>query len=274
MEKLISVLMPVFKANPQFLEQSVESILSQTHSEIELIIILDPYDHQTDHSTLEVLELFRDDHRSRLIVNKTRLGLISSMNKGIRLAQGDFMGRMDCDDIAMPTRIEEQVDWLSRKGLDLVGCWSYVIDDNGKILGSLHPPSDWLTIRKYLLLQSPFIHSSVLFSQHVVKTIGLYNPNFELSEDYEFYLRAFSNGFMGANIPSYLHFLREHPKSLIRSKKWKKDRFLHTKNVFSAFFSYGFRKPLDLTFLLITPLCVFIKPSHVLFFKRLFGFYK
>jgi glycosyltransferase involved in cell wall biosynthesis len=252
----------------------VESILSQTYSEIELIVILDPYDPDVDCSNFAVLERFQDDHRLRLVVNKRRLGFVDSLNKGIRLAQGEFIGRMDSDDVSMPTRIEEQVDWLSSDGFDLVGCWSYVIDCNGKIKGCLNPPPEWPTIRKYLLLQSPFIHSSVLLSQNLVKKIGPYNPKFELSEDYELFLRAFSKGFKGANIPSYLHSLREHSNSTTHSKKWKRNRILHTKNILYAFFRYGFREPRDLAFLTMAPISLFIKPSFVLFFKKLFGFYR
>lgn len=273
-EALVSVLMPVFKANPHFLEQSVESILSQTYSEIELIIIIDPYNSDVDYPTFGVLEQFEDDHRLRLVQNKRRLGVVGSMNKGIRLARGEFLGRMDSDDVSAPTRIEEQVDWLLGKGLDLVGCWSYVIDDNGKILGCLNPPCEWSAIRRYLLLQSPFINSSVLFSKHLINTIGPFNQNFELSEDYEFYLRACSKGFMGANIPMHLHYLREHSDSMIRGKMWKKNRILHVKNILCAFFKYGYQKPWDILFLLMSPLSLFITPSNVLLFKKLFGFYK
>ncbi len=270
-EMLVSVLMPVFNANPRFLEESVESILSQTYSEIELIVILDPNDHREDY-TFAVLDQFRDDHRLRLLVNKSRLGPVASMNVGINFAQGEYIARMDSDDVSIPTRIEEQVRWLSSKELDLIGCWSYLIDEKGRILAYLKPPCEWAKIRKYLLLHNPFVHSSVLFSKNLIKTTGLYNPNFETSEDYNYFIRAFSKGFKGANIPSYLHSLREHSNSMIRGNQWKENRIKHTKNIISAFFSYGFCKPWDLGFLLIAPLSFFIKPSQVSFFKKLFGF--
>lgn len=271
---LVSVILPVFNANPDFLKESIESILSQTYNEIELIVVFDYCNPHVDYSTFMILEQFKDDHRLRLVINKSRLGLTRSLNKGIRLARGEFLGRMDCDDISLPTRIEEQVSLLSRRRFDLVGCWSNVIDEDGKVLGYLSPPFEWSTIKKYLLLHNPFLHSSILFTYHLIKTIGVYNQNFEPSEDYELYLRAFSRGFQGTNIPKYLHSLREYSLSMIHGKQWVKNRFAYFKCKFVGFFKYGFNKPLDFVFLGIAPFSILIKPSYGLLFKQLLGLYK
>ncbi len=268
---LVSIIMPIFNANPDFLEQSIKSILSQTYNEIELIAILDRHNNNTDDSTFTVLEQFQTDHRLQLVVNKKRLGFTRSLNKGLMLARGEFIGRMDADDVSLPTRIEEQVFLLSSGRYDIIGCWSQVIDNNEEILGSLSPPSKWPKMRKYLLVHNPFIHSSILFKREIISKIGLYRPDFEGAEDYEFYLRAFSRGFIGGNIPRYLHSWREHQSSVMHSNKWKRSRLKYLRCKLIAVSKYGFNKPLDIVFLGMTPISFFIKPSRVLQFKEIFN---
>jgi glycosyltransferase involved in cell wall biosynthesis len=94
-KELGSVILPVSKAVPDFLEQSVQSILFQTHDEIELVVVFDEYNSNVDDSAFAVLEKLRDDHRLQLIVNNRRLGLPSSLNEGIKLSKGECIARMD-----------------------------------------------------------------------------------------------------------------------------------------------------------------------------------
>jgi glycosyltransferase involved in cell wall biosynthesis len=100
-KELGSVILPGFKAVPDFLEQSVQSILSQTYDEIELLVV-DKYNFNVDDSAFAVLEKFKDDHRLQLIVDNRRLGLPSSLNEGIKLSKGECIARMDCDDVSLP----------------------------------------------------------------------------------------------------------------------------------------------------------------------------
>lgn len=267
---LVSIIMPIFNVNNNYLEKSIKSILSQTYNNFELIIVFDRHNDYTDDSTFKVIEQFNDDYRLRLFVNKERLGFTRSLNKGLMLARGEFIGRMDADDISLPTRIEEQVVLLSSGRYDIIGCWSKVIDNNEKFLSFLSPPAKWPKIRKYLLFHNPFIHSSILFKRGIISKIGLYRPDFEPSEDYEFYLRAFSEGFKGGNIPRYLHSWREHESSVMH-KKWKQNRLKYIKCKITAVSKYGFNKTLDIIFLGMTPISVFIKPSYVRQFKKLFN---
>lgn len=274
MKKLVSVVLPVFNANPNYLQKSVQSILSQTYADIEVIVVFDRYNSKVDKAAIRVLERFTDDHRLRLIVNKRRLGFVNSLNKGIQLGKGAYIARMDCDDISSSTRIEEELDMLYRERLDLVGCWASVIDNDDKIIGALSPPHNESLIRKYLLFHNPFLHPTILFRRKMVDDTGLYNSKYEPSEDYEFYLRAFSKGVKGANLPKYLHFLREHQSSMIRGARWKENRIAYLKCKLLAVFKYGFNKPRDVFYFGITPLSFLIKPSKVLFTKKLAGLYK
>jgi len=273
-KSLVSIIMPVYKPNIKYLQKSVNSILSQTYDEIEFIVVFDKSDSSKDDLALETLEQFCDDNRLQLVVNQKRLGLSHCLNYGIRLSKGKFIGRMDCDDISSSIRIQEQLDVLQQESVDLVGCWSHVIDSKDQILGHFTPPFKWKTIRKHILLQNPFIHSSILFNRKIIKKIGLYQPDFEPSEDYEFYLRVFSNGFRGENIPRFLHCWRIHEASVTQNKKWKRSRFVRLRLHKIAFFKYGFNKPFDFLYFLMNPLILFISPSNVLIIKHLFNRYR
>lgn len=166
----------------------MQRILSQTYDEIELLVVFDKYDSNVDDFAFAVLEKFKDDHRLQLIVNNRRLGLPSSLNEGIKLSKGECIARMDCDDVSLPIRIEEELEVVDKQHSDLVGCWARVIDGSNRNIGYLSPPCEWQTIRKYLLFHTPFLHSTILFRRRVVEVVGLYKPEFELSEDYEFYM--------------------------------------------------------------------------------------
>ncbi len=271
MNKTVSIVMPVYNPNISYLQKSIESILSQTYNNIELIIVYDRSSTKRDDLILKILRGFYDDDRLRLIVNRNKLGFIRSLNKGIKLSDGEYIGRMDDDDISSSDRIVKQVEILQQKKLDIVGCWSNVINRNDKTLGYLHPPIEWHTIRKYLLFHHPFVHSSILFKRRIINTIGMYHTGG--AEDYDFYLRAFSAGFKGANIPIYLHSYREHSISL-HYTNWKHIRVAYLRRKLNAVSKYGFKRPLDLIFLGLTPLCILVKPSNVLLLKKLVGLYK
>ncbi|HVP92270.1 MAG TPA: glycosyltransferase [Acidobacteriota bacterium] len=272
-KKLVSVILPVFRAVPDYLEQSLQSILSQTYDEIELIVVLDKYDHNIDGLSFAVLEKFKDDHRLQLVVNERRTGLASSLNAGIRFAKGEYIARMDSDDISLPVRIEEEFEVVRKRHFDLVGCWAKVIDELNRSMGYLSPPCEWQAIRKYLLFHNPFLHSTILFRRKVIEVVGLYEPEYELSEDYEFYMRAFSAGFKGMNIPKYLHLLREHYSSMVRGSRWKQNRITNLKCKLAGVFDYHFNTPRDVLYLGITPLSFLLNPGKVLIAKRLVGLY-
>ncbi|MDR0603328.1 MAG: glycosyltransferase [Bacteroidales bacterium] len=124
----ISVLMPVYNAE-KFLREAIESILNQTYSDFEFIIINDG---STD--TSEEIILSYNDARIIYINNGTNLRLIKTLNKGINLAKGKYIARMDADDISLPNRLEEQIKIFSYyKGITLVHARSLLISECGKV---------------------------------------------------------------------------------------------------------------------------------------------
>src|SRR3989338_5597380 len=127
----ICVIMSVYNGLP-YLKEAVKSILNQTYKNFEFIIV----DDASRDKTWQFLKSLKDK-RVKLIQNKKNLGLAASLNIAIRLAQGDFIARMDADDISLSNRFEEQIKYLTKhQEIDLCGTWVPLIDDTGKIVGS------------------------------------------------------------------------------------------------------------------------------------------
>jgi len=116
---LISVLMPVYKEPENYLKQSIESVLNQTYVDFEFIIILDNPENQK----LEDLILEYRNKDSRIIFHKNNknLGIAKTLNKGLQIAKGKYIARLDADDIAYPERLEKQLKIMENEGVVLCG---------------------------------------------------------------------------------------------------------------------------------------------------------
>src|ERR1700681_1475187 len=132
---LVSVVLPVYNGE-RYLTQSINSILFQTYSNWELIIINDGSSDNTENLILNY-----PDKRIKYISNDGNKGIIYSLNKGLEKAKGEFIARLDADDVALPFRIEKQVEFLT-ENTDYAMCGSYfqTIDSNGKILKNVTFP--------------------------------------------------------------------------------------------------------------------------------------
>jgi glycosyltransferase involved in cell wall biosynthesis len=269
-QALISVVMPVFRPKPNFLKASIESILSQTYDHLELIVV---YDKDGDELAEEVLNDYLDDHRLRVLKNRFPQGFVNSLNYGLLKARGEYIARMDSDDISQPNRFEEQVDFLSAAGVNLVGSWAYVIDMNGNVVGYLTPPTNPVKIRERIVLHNPMLHSSILFQRRVLKDVGLYNPMYMGAEDYEFYLRCIAHGYRLANVPRLLHCIRENPESITRSSRWRQARISYQRAKLAAVTKYGYTHVMDVAFCVSSALAMLIAPRQALLIKRLLGWY-
>jgi glycosyltransferase involved in cell wall biosynthesis len=143
----ISVVMSVYNGE-KYLRQAIESILQQTYTDFEFIIIDDG---STD-SSREIIQSY-DDKRIRLVINEQNIGLTKSLNKGIRLAKGEFIARMDADDISLPQRFEKQVAYLdSHPEVGVLGTYANIIDHRGKIINNIIFPTEHETILWTMLL--------------------------------------------------------------------------------------------------------------------------
>jgi glycosyltransferase involved in cell wall biosynthesis len=214
---LVTVLLPCYNAE-LYIEEAVRSIMNQTYSNLEILIIDDC---STDSSHEIVSRLAIEDERIRIIKNEKNLKLIKTLNKGLDLARGDYIARMDADDVSLPERIEKQINYmLSNPEVDLCGTNYTMINAEGNIIGTSNYPLTNLDIKLNLLFYNPFAHPTVLFKRDFVNKIGKYKENFINAEDYELWLRVALNGVM-SNIQDKLLLYRWHGNniSLIGGKK-------------------------------------------------------
>jgi glycosyltransferase involved in cell wall biosynthesis len=207
----VTVLMPVYNGE-RFLREAVESILNQTFGDFEFLII-------DDGSLDRSAEIIRgyDDPRIRLIRNETNLGIVASLNRGIDQAQGEYIARMDCDDISMPARLEKQVAFMEKHpGVGVCGTWARVIDDRGQVV-SLRRSPQGKAAHRLCWRPTPFIHPTCMLRSALLKEYR-YLPGFPHAEDYELWLRLCRRTLF-ANIGEYLLHYRAHDANIGRSRR-------------------------------------------------------
>lgn len=205
----ITVLMPVYNAE-KYLRGAIESILDQTFADFEFLIIDDG---STDKS-LNIINSYNDP-RIKLIRNTKNLGIIKTLNRGLSLAKGVYIARMDADDISTQDRLEKQVNFMDDH-LEIGVCGSWVkIFTHFKFLGYViklptNPEDIKLDLRRRNVIQ----HPSVILRKSLFDEFGLrYLNNFRHAEDYDLWVRA-SKLFPLANLPEVLLYYRYSPKSV------------------------------------------------------------
>lgn len=221
MNNKVSVLMANYNC-AQYIKEAIDSILSQTYKEWELIIVDDC---STDNS-LEIISQYSDE-RIRLIISEKNEGLAVSLNKAIKVATGDFLARLDPDDIALCNRFEKQLDYL-QKNNDIAICGSNVIQFGEEDYITKFP-EDSGELMAYLPFCSPLPHSSWMINRAKFNETWYYNDSYRSSQDYEFMYRIMKSGRKIACIQEPLVKYRIRNDSI--SGKQKKHRDNNTKTV-------------------------------------------
>ncbi|MCW3076085.1 MAG: glycosyltransferase [Bacteroidetes bacterium] len=214
----ISVLLPVYNAG-KFLHESIESILNQTFSDFELIIINDG----SKDNSKEIIKSFND---SRIIfIDQENIGLAASLNKGLGLAKGRFIARQDNDDISLPQRFEKQLIYFEQNPeVDLLGTAAEITDEQGRPTRRFHRhSSDPLTLKFALLFNNPFVHSSVMFRKTVIEKTGPYSTDTAVFEDYDLWSRIARVANV-SNLDEYLVKYREVLTGMSKSAADYKDK--------------------------------------------------
>lgn len=216
---LISVVMPAFNAG-LYIEEAIKSILIQTYSNFELIIV---DDFSTD-DTISKVEGF-DDPRIVLLQNVNNEGIVYSLNKGISVSKGLFIARMDSDDISVKNRLELQIgQFLSNTRLVLCGTWYNVLFNN-VIVRQVNLPISDNDIKKRLVFHNPFCHPSVMFKRELWDIVKYKRENVGC-EDYAFWLDCEKLGEF-YNIPKPLLLYRVHNNNVsLKSNSIKDSRLL------------------------------------------------
>lgn len=185
-KNMVSVVMPVYNAE-RYIARAIDSILGQTHSNLELVIIDDC---STDKSMLIVNQY--NDSRIRIIHNESNKGIAYSRNAGISHSRGEFIALMDDDDISMRERFELQVAFLRKhEDVDIVGGRAQWIDENDKPLSDItNVYFDSNMIKAKFLLYNAFWNCEVMFRKAIVEKYGYwYQDDMYGMEDYHFWIR-------------------------------------------------------------------------------------
>ena len=224
---MITVLLSVFNGE-EWLVECIESILEQTYRNFEFLII----DDGSFDSTLEIIKRYASlDERIRYIT-QINIGLTKSLNKGLELAKGDWIARIDSDDIALPKRLELQLDYALKTKAALVGCQSLIIDSNNSIKKRILVPTQHKKIFLNLQKQKKsFSHSSVLFDKKLILNLGGYRKIMKRSQDYDLWLRVSEIRNIGC-ISYFGNCLREHKKRTSHNSNGIEQRiYAHCANI-------------------------------------------
>lgn len=202
--KLVSVIIPVYNVE-KYVKEAIESIQNQTYKNLEIIVIDDG---SVDDTYKIVEELAKDDNRIKLYKNEKNLKIVKTLNRALSLSNGEYIARMDGDDISALDRIEKKVKFLEEnQEFELVGCSMKAIDINGKQIGQTVHYSNQNLLIESLEFVTPVSHIWVARKSLYEKLNGYR----EISgvEDYDFLLRMTSEGFKYTNLEDYFgYFVR------------------------------------------------------------------
>lgn len=201
----VSVVLPVYNAEP-FVVEAVESILRQTLTAFELVVIDDG---STDRSPVLLAGLAARDPRIRLISRENR-GLTRSLNEGLEIATGEYVAIMNADDVALPARLGKQAAFLdAHPRVAAVGTQTRLLGDDRSRGPVTRLPESPDAMRAFLLKASPLAHPSVMMRRSAVLAVGGYRPQMEPAEDYDLWLRLAEQHDL-ANLPDALLEYRVH----------------------------------------------------------------
>jgi len=210
----VSVLMPVYNG-AQHLRESIESIQRQTFTDWEFIII---NEFGSNDGSAEIVEMHADvDKRIRLVQNDQRLGLGESLNKGIRLAEGEYIARIDADDLSHPTRFAKQV-LLMDDNPNVAICGTYQRHFGSNINWVHRPPVKAEQTRTNLLFKCDLCHSTLMLRRKMLIDHDLFYDNTYLNEDFELWTRVLVVADI-VNIPEVLGEYRHSENNITKQKK-------------------------------------------------------
>jgi glycosyltransferase involved in cell wall biosynthesis len=238
----ISVIMSVYNTET-YLEDAINSILCQSFIDFEFLIV---DDFSTDNSVM-ILELCaKKDDRIKIFRNNENFGLTKNLNKLLHLANGEYIARMDADDISELNRFEKQIDFLeNHKNIDIVGSFSKNINNKGEIIGSRTMPIMHSDIIRLLPKLCPISHPTVIFRKDSLAKIGFYNIKHKRSQDYDMWFRAAAADLEFHNIPEFLFNYRMDENYLSRKSfkdSWRDFKIILEgyKHINLPFYKYHF----------------------------------
>lgn len=210
-QPLVSVIIPCFNSE-KWIEESILSVLAQTWKNLEVLV----FDDGSSDNTLVLLQsLSKKDHRLKIYGDGHNHGIVYALNYLLNFVQGEYIARMDADDICVINRIEKQIAYLQEHNLDGCGSWFAEIGlGPSKIIRWPHTES---AVRGAMLFQNTILHPSFLANRKVFENFK-YRKDYQLAEDYDFFVRA-SQKFRLGNVPEMLLYYRRHLGQATKSKR-------------------------------------------------------
>ena len=206
----VSVIMPAYNAQ-RYVEQTIRSVLAQTFGDFEFIIVDDG---STD-GTLPILQRLAAKDSRIIVISRPNTGIVGALNDAIAKGRGEFLARMDADDVCLPQRFERQVAYL-REHPQCVGVGTFVetIDPYGSVLDRLVHETEHEAIDRELMTGRGFaiVHPTIMMRAEAVARLGGYRKQWQHSEDLDLFLRLAEVGRLH-NIPEYLLQYRMHYQS-------------------------------------------------------------
>jgi len=222
-----SIIMTCYNESNRRLGFAIESLLSQSYKEFELIIV---DDNSTDQS-IEIIKKYQNDNRIMILRNSTNKGSAASLNKGLRYASGDFIVINDADDISIVNRLDIINDFLTEKTIDIIGSSFYQI----KVKDGEHVKTTYYNDYKFkrigmsrLLIGPPFAHSTTFYRRSSLIQIGGFDENLSSSIDHFCMIKLVNSGFVltRVGIPLVFRFIDgsnffmgENPRVRVRESK-------------------------------------------------------
>lgn len=206
----VTVLMTAFNEQ-KLIKTTIKSILRQSYSDFEFLIV----DDASKDSTVSIIESFNDS-RIRIIKNQENKGISESSNIGLKAATGEYIFRMDADDVANRDRIKKQVEFLDEHpNVGIVGSWLRYMHSYVRRKGPVDPKE----VKASLFFHNVLSHPTVVLRKKCIDEFDIkYNPNYLIAHDYDLFCKG-SHCFDVANIPKSLVVYRVHPGSISVSKR-------------------------------------------------------
>jgi len=205
----VSVIMAVFNGE-KYVKLAIDSVLNQDFDSLDLVIV-------DDCSSDETPEIIRGYQDPRLVCirNDSNLGQTKSLNVALAYARGEFISRIDADDVYMPGKLRQQYAFMrANPKVAVCGAWAIKIDAEGQETGFESLPTRPEDIKFRILYRSPVCHVSVMMRHSIISKYGSYDSRFRFAADFALWSTLVRNGHVIANIPERLVLYREFPQSL------------------------------------------------------------
>lgn len=219
MQPTLSIIMAAYNGKKTIAE-TVKSILLQTFTDFELIIINDGSSDDT-----EKIILSFQDSRIRYAALHENKGTSAARNLGLKMAKGRYIGIFDADDLALPEKFKKQIDYLeANPECGIIGCSARIINEEGKIKGSYALQASDKKIRAEMIFHNYFIQSALVFRHSLLSDGLVYNENFQLVEDYQFILELLQLAPAYSSKDYLLHY-RDHPSNSMAKFRNRRQEF-------------------------------------------------